>query len=76
MYVDIGTVTIRSFHKTRYNHETDERVDLKPDEYEYDIVAIDKFVGDFFELGKVVEGWHQRLPYHDFDVQFHSSAEW
>ena len=42
MYINIGTVTVRSFETTKWNPDTKEREDVKPDEREYEIVAIDK----------------------------------
>jgi len=76
MYVQLGTVTVRSFETTKWNPDTKEREDVKPDEREYEIVAIDKYVHGIWEFAKLVEYWHQRMPYTALDFQFSSEMEW
>ena len=76
MHIQIGTVTVRTFETTRWNSETKEREDIMPDEREYEIVAIDKHVYGIHEFAKLVEYWHQRLPYAALDFQFTSEMEW
>ena len=76
MYINMGTVTVRSFEPTRCNSETKESEDIKPDEREYEIVSIDKYVHGIWEFAKLVEYWHQRMPYTALDFQFSSEMEW
>jgi|21_taG_2_1085346.scaffolds.fasta_scaffold59172_2 hypothetical protein len=76
MYINIGTVTIRRVIKTKWNQETKVREELMPDDWEYEDVAVDKHIGDLFSFSKVLESWHQRLPYCELDVHFQSDAEW
>ena len=74
MYINIDTVTIRSFETTRWNSETKEREAIKPDEREYEIIAMDNH--GIYEFANLVEYWHQRLPYTALDFQFSSEVEW
>lgn len=75
MHIQIGTVTVRSFEKTRWNSEKGEREDIMPDEREYEIVAIDKHVYGIYEFAKLVDYWHQRLPFTALDFHFDSTGE-
>jgi len=76
MYITVGTVTVKTFETTKWNPDTKEREDIMPDEREYEIVAIDKHVHGIYEFAKLVEYWHQRLPYAALDFQFTSEMEW
>ena len=50
MYINIDTVTIRSFDKTRWNDEIKEREEIPIEDREYEIVAIDKNVHGIWEF--------------------------
>jgi len=73
MYINIDTVTIRSFHKTRWNDEIKEREEIPIEDREYEIVAIDKNVHGIWEFAQLVEYWHRRLPYVD-GLEFHFTS--
>ncbi len=76
MYINIDTVTIRSFEKTRWNDEIKEREEIPLEDREYEIVAIDKNVHTIWEFAQLVEYWHRRLPYVDgLDFHFTSSGD-
>jgi len=76
MYINIDTVTIRSFDKTRWDDEIKECEEIPIEDREYEIVAIDKNVHDIWEFAQLVEYWHRRLPYVDgLDFHFTSSGD-
>lgn len=75
MMINIGTVTVRQFEKRSYNRETETWEDLMPDQYDYEIVAVDKKVYGVFELAQLIDYWHKRLPYVNLDFQFDSIGE-
>ena len=76
MYINIGTLTVRSLETSKWNPDTREREAVQPDEREYEIVSIDKYVHGIWEFAKLVEYWHQRMPYTALDFQFSSEMEW
>ena len=76
MHVNIDTVTVREFDKTKWNPETKERDEIKPDERVYEIVAVDKNIHGIWEFAQLVEYWHRRMPYSDgLDFHFTSSSD-
>jgi len=76
MHINILKVTVRTVEKTDWDDINEERIDLKPNNYKYETVAVDKYVYGVFELGELVKYWHQRLPYTELDFQFQSTSEW
>lgn len=76
MHINILKVTVRTVEKTDWDNINEERIDLKPNNYKYETVAVDKYVYGVFELGELVKYWHQRLPYTELDFQFQSTSEW
>ncbi len=73
MHINIDTVTVREFERTRWNNEKQKREDINPDEREYEIVAVDKNIQGIWEFAQLVEYWHRRLPYSE-GLEFHFTS--